>query len=375
MRGPDRQPERFSPRPAPNAGRAQPAVPPQPCDVAVGRAADGRGAVADHDASPPAAVDAVEGEAPDPAGDVVHGVLVERDEVGEAPHEADPAPVLDNGDGVARQQRTAAGGARGPVQHCGTVEVAADPCQGDPGDGLDVVVEQLDAGRGPLNPLLVRARDQDTGIESLGELDVGAVEVRVGHTDRVDTAQGGDSPLRVVVEQRDAVPQHIAVRCTDEKRALADRDRRAHTDADEVRFLLPQFVGVVAGQFAHRGPALSPRADVLTLVLADRAVRRRLFRVRVLHGTGHTDPGRHTAGPLSSGSRQTHGPIPRRHPPGAGPAAASRRPRCARVRKGRRSGLPPCRCRVSSRRRPRQGRPSSPVGQGRCWCADRSRST
>src|SRR4051794_9493094 len=112
-------------------------------DVAVGRAADGRRAVADDHAAPPAAVDPVEREPFHSARDVVDRALVERDEVGVAPHEGHPGPVLDDRDRVAGEQGTAALRPGRPVQHGGAVEVTADPGDGDAGHGLDLVVEEL----------------------------------------------------------------------------------------------------------------------------------------------------------------------------------------------------------------------------------------
>src|SRR3954468_833805 len=73
-------------------------------EVAVRGAAYGGGSVVDNHASPPAAVDSVELEAFHAAGDVLDGGRVQGDEVGIAPHEADPAAVLDHGDGVSGQQ-------------------------------------------------------------------------------------------------------------------------------------------------------------------------------------------------------------------------------------------------------------------------------
>src|SRR3954465_10552074 len=114
-------------------------------EVAVRGSAYGGSSVVDHHASPPAAVDPVEFEGFHAAGDVLDGGRVQGDEVGIAPHEADPAAVLDHGDGVSGQQGATALGAGWPVQHGGAVEVTADAGHGDTGDGLDAFVEVLDA--------------------------------------------------------------------------------------------------------------------------------------------------------------------------------------------------------------------------------------
>ena len=85
-----------------------------------------------------------------------------------------------------------------------------------------------------MDPPRVGAREQHPGVEGVGELDVDAVEVRMRHTDRVDAAEFGDPPGRFVVEQRDAVPQHVSAGCAHQQGALANRvdqllERKADT--------------------------------------------------------------------------------------------------------------------------------------------------
>jgi hypothetical protein len=57
--------------------------------------------------------------------------------------------------------------------------MAADPCQRQAGHRLDLVVKQFDPRRGPLDPLPIGVRDEHPGVEGVGDVDVGAVEVRV----------------------------------------------------------------------------------------------------------------------------------------------------------------------------------------------------
>src|SRR5215468_11206019 len=66
------------------------------CNVAVGGAAVGGGAVIDHDPSPAAAVDPADCESSDPAGDLEDRGLIE-DGVGKLDIELTPAAVLNNG--------------------------------------------------------------------------------------------------------------------------------------------------------------------------------------------------------------------------------------------------------------------------------------
>ena len=57
-----------------------------------------------------------------------------------------------------------------------------------PRTGSASLIEQLDAGRRALDPVLVGARDEDAGVERVGKVDAGPVEVRMRHADRVDAA-------------------------------------------------------------------------------------------------------------------------------------------------------------------------------------------
>src|SRR3954468_9985136 len=128
----------------------------------------------------------------------------------------------------------------------------------------------------------------------------GAVEVRLGNRDRGDAAEVTDPLSRGPVEQGDAVPQHVAGRGADQQRALPDPERRGDAEADQVGFLLAHLVGVVLRELGHGGPLLAVPADVLPLVGADRAARRRLHGVGVLHAARGADPGRHRLLPSST---------------------------------------------------------------------------
>src|SRR5215469_329990 len=174
-------------------------LPAQARDVPLGRAPHRCSAIADDNAAPPAAVDTVETKPLDPGDNLPDGRLVERDEVRVTPHEADPGPVLDDSDGVTSKQCPAPIGAGRPVQDRCPVEVAADPGEGSAGHGLSFVIEQLDAIRAPLNPLLVSTGNEYASIEGISDVDVRAVEVRVGHADGVDATCRRDLRSRIVV--------------------------------------------------------------------------------------------------------------------------------------------------------------------------------
>ena len=82
-----------------------------------------------------------------------------------------------------------------------------------------------------------------------------------------------DGVPRGVVEQRDRVPEHVAVGGADEQGALTDPDGRGDADPEQAGLLLAQVGRVVAGEVRGGRAALPVPADVLALVVADRAVR------------------------------------------------------------------------------------------------------
>src|SRR3954470_9753125 len=94
-----------------------------------------------------------------------------------------------------------------------------------------------------------------------------------------------DLALGLGVEQRHAVPEDVPVAVRDEPGALADGELRLRPDPDE-RALVADHVVMSRAQGPHRRPLLAVDRDVLTGVLADRAV---VARVAVLHAARHTD--------------------------------------------------------------------------------------
>ncbi len=99
-----------------------------------------------------------------------------------------------------------------------------------------------------------------------------------------------------VVDQRDAVPQHVALVGLQQQRALADGEGRHRADADQARLVLPEAVEVAARQRLVRGPALAGRRHELTLLVADRAARGFLLGGRELRAAGAADEGWHGIG-------------------------------------------------------------------------------
>src|SRR5438046_2802982 len=91
-----------------------------------------------------------------------------------------------------------------------------------------------------------------------------------------------------VVEQRDAVPQQVATGRSHQQGALADGEARLRADAGQPE-VLADLVDVVTLQLIQRAPLLARPADVLALVFADVAARRRRAGWSELHAAGHAD--------------------------------------------------------------------------------------
>src|SRR6185369_2785142 len=115
----------------------------------------------------------------------------------------------------------------------------------------------------------------------------GRVEVRVVDRDCAQAAALRDHFLHPV-EERGAIPEHAV----DEERALPDGERRLTADPEQPA-VVADLRSALGTELPERRPALPVRADVLALVEADRAARRRLVRIGVLDPTCLANPGRH----------------------------------------------------------------------------------
>src|SRR5215212_9228727 len=113
--------------------------------------------------------------------------------------------------------------------------------------------------------------------------------VRMRHGNRTDASARLDRFHRGLIQQADAVPEHIAVGGLNEQCALTDGEARHRTDAGNVRVHVLDAVVKIPLHLGDGGPALPLEADVLSLVFADRAVLRRRVSFRMLHTAGHTD--------------------------------------------------------------------------------------
>src|SRR2546427_5667563 len=266
-----------------------------PPDVAIGGALHrGRAVAVDHPV-PPTAIHAVEAVRPHGRGDPFDGRCRQRNFIGIASHEADEAPVGGPGQGVPGEQPPTALGPSGPVESGAAFEVAAALNQGEPGDGGDRPLPVADRRVEPHDPLPVCLRDEDGRVaEGLAPLDADAVKMRMRHRDAAQStsvANGGDPG---VVDKSQAVPEDVAFGGLYQQCPLADPNRWIRADPGQPGFELAD-VGAAALRLELRKgyPALSTRRDVLTLVLADRAVRWWLRAGGVLHAAGAANVGGH----------------------------------------------------------------------------------
>ncbi len=128
-------------------------------------------------------------------------------------------------------------------------------------------------------------------IEGARPLAHGGVEMRMRNRDRMDATETLDRRHGGGIERGDAVPQQIAARRAHQQRALADGKTGA--DAEHARLVFAVAVHFALRQRLERGPALAAGRDILPLLLADAALRRRLVARRKLRAAGGADEGRH----------------------------------------------------------------------------------
>src|ERR1700739_10416 len=112
--------------------------------------------------------------------------------------------------------------------------------------------------------------------------------MRMRNRDRLQTAETVDDLDHRVVDQADAVPQHIALRRPHQQRALADAEQRRRADSDQFR-LMTKRRHMGGPQLRQTRPALAGRRHELTLFIANQTPGRRLFRRLVLRSTGRAN--------------------------------------------------------------------------------------
>jgi hypothetical protein len=104
--------------------------------------------------------------------------------------------------------------------------------------------------------------------------------------DRPDLAPRLNRLDRGVVDEWDHVPEHVPLRRLGEQQPLADRELGLDSDP-EIPGVVADVAAVTATKLGERQPLLPARADVLTLVVADRTPLR---LAGVVRRAGAADP-------------------------------------------------------------------------------------
>ena len=110
--------------------------------------------------------------------------------------------------------------------------------------------------------------------------------MRVRNRDGVQPSERRDDLDRGVVEQRDAIPEHVAGWCLEQQRPLPNAEGRRGADPQQLRFEALEGVAVALRQLRKGGPALTGAGYVLALVVTDRTRRRRRRGRRILRAAG-----------------------------------------------------------------------------------------
>ena len=113
--------------------------------------------------------------------------------------------------------------------------------------------------------------------ECAAPLDERGVEMRMRDGDGTQAAETFDEGDGGLVDERNAIPQYVAVRRANEQRALADGETRQCADANQARLVLAKGIEMACGEQVKRRPGLPTRGRELALVLAHTALSRRSF--------------------------------------------------------------------------------------------------
>src|SRR4029453_14671297 len=123
------------------------------------------------------------------------------------------------------------------------------------------------------------------------------IEVRVRYTDNLQATERIDQRDRRRVQHRNAVPQNISIRCTNNQRALADGKGRLCPNADHSGLVLAVLIEMSSRQRRQRCPSLSAWRNVLPLFFANGALPRRDTARRILGAAGGANKRVHLTAP------------------------------------------------------------------------------
>jgi ATP-dependent Clp protease protease subunit len=121
----------------------------------------------------------------------------------------------------------------------------------------------------------------------------------MGDRDTRQAAAALDLAGGLLVEERRAVPEQVAIAVGDEQGALPDRELRRGPDARELP-LAADLVPAARSQLFQRRPELALLGNSLALVLADRARGRLDLGICELRAAGRAQEGRHGRHPTTA---------------------------------------------------------------------------
>ncbi len=220
----------------------------------------------------PGAVDGVEGIGLEHGADALDRGRRERNHVRVAAHEGDELAVGNHLHDVAGQKRAAPPRALRPMQHRAAGEMAAAADERHAArERKRIAVPELDRRVGPHHPFAVGGVQMNGRVERMRPFDHRRIIMRMRDGDADEAAEPLDDGDRGLVEERDAVPQHVAFFGHHQQRALADGEGGHRADADEARLVLAESVAVAARQRLVRGPRLARGRHELARFIADRA--------------------------------------------------------------------------------------------------------
>src|SRR5271166_1708593 len=127
-----------------------------------------------------------------------------------------------------------------------------------------------DRARAASDPVTIVRVDVDRDVaERFAPLRHRGVEMRMRYRDGGNSTARVDAVDDVGIDERDTVPQDIAVRRCHQQRALTDREMRGHLHRRDAEVVRRPLDGVTTPQLVEGQPSLAVPAYVLAIVLAD----------------------------------------------------------------------------------------------------------
>src|SRR5262249_5148754 len=135
--------------------------------------------------------------------------------------------------------------------------------------------------------------------EGAAPLDQRRIKVGMRDSDRPQAAEAINEGDGGGVDERDTVPQYVAVGRAHEQRTLTDGEAWLRANANEARFMLTEAIEMGHREPVQCRPGLSGQRLELTLILAHLAPRRWSGARCMLRSAGGADKGGHLPAPLA----------------------------------------------------------------------------